>query len=176
MLKKYLFSILLLLALGFFVGKYFYMQPKFINGEVAPQFEAQLISGENMKLSDLKGKYVLLDFWGTWCAPCRKEIPEVKALYKKHHNKGFEVVSIALEGAGKRTEERWRKAVASLGLDWKYHIFDPVTNFKLLDAKISSQLYGVKEVPTKYLLNEKGQIIGVNLPFEEMDKILTKRL
>jgi len=174
MFKKYSFPILLLLVVGYFGGKYLYMMPKFSDGEVAPLFEAQLISGEQFKLTDLKGKYVLLDFWGTWCGPCRAEIPKVKSLYDKYHSRGLEVVSIALEG--ERSEKRWRKAVESLGLKWKYHIFDPVTSFKLLDAEISSKTYGVKEVPTKYLLNDQGQIIGVNLPFAEMEKILNQRL
>lgn len=166
--------IILLLIPAYFVGKALYMMPRYSDGEQAPAFKAQLLSGEQFELSDLKGKYVLLDFWGTWCGPCRAEIPNVKKIYEKYHDKGLEVVSIALEN--QRSEKRWRSAVSSLGLNWDYHIFDPVTSFKFLDAKISSDLYGVKEVPTKYLLNDQGQIIGVNMPFEEMNRILEERL
>ena len=180
MLKKYSFPILVLLVVGFFFGKYLYMQPKFINGEVAPDFTAQTLSGENLTLSKLQGNYVLLDFWGTWCGPCRKEIPEVKKLYANYHDKAFtdaqnfEIVSIALEQEG--SEARWEKAVGSLGLNWDYHIFDGVSNFKFLDAPIASETYGVKEVPTKYLINPDGYIMGVNLPFEEIHALLEKRL
>lgn len=180
MLKKIGFILPIVLLVGFFAGKHFYMQPKFINGEVAPAFTGQTLKGETVALSDFKGKYVLLDFWGTWCMPCRKEIPDLKKMYDSFHDKkfkdasNFEIISIALEKEG--TEARLQKAVQSLQLNWDYHIFDGVTNFKFLDAKISSEAYGVKEVPTKYLINPDGYIMGVNLPFDQMEEMLTKRL
>ena len=180
MLKKYSTLFLLVAVVGFFVGKHLYMKPKFNGGETAPSFTAKTISGENLSLKNLQGKYVLIDFWGTWCGPCMQEVPDLKKMYAKYHGKqfknanNFEVVSIALEKEG--TEARWQKAIQRLGLNWEYHIFDAVTNFKFLDAKIASETYGVKEVPTKYLINPDGYIMGVNLPFEEMDMMLEKQL
>lgn len=175
MFKKYGTLFLLIAVLGFFVGKYLYMKPKFNDGERAPDFTAQTIEGESLSLKDLRGKYVLIDFWGTWCGPCMQEVPDLKKMYAQFgQTDNFEMVSIALEKEG--TEARWQKAIQRLGLNWENHIFDAVTNFKFLDAKIASETYGVKEVPTKYLVDPDGFVIGVNLPFEEMSQILEKQL
>lgn len=176
MFKKYIPIVIPLLVLIFFIGKYIYMMPKFDEGVFAPDFEAQTLSGEPFTLSNLQGNYVLLDFWGTWCGPCMQEMPNLKKLHQKHYGKkfksadNFEIVSIALEKAG--TESRWEKTIKRKELVWTHHIFDAVTNFRFLDAPIASQIYGVKEVPTKYFIDPKGQVLGVNLPFEEIDQIL----
>lgn len=180
MFKQCVPIIILLLIAGLYVGKSLYMKPRYINGEVAPLFSAHNISGEQFSLADLKGQYVLLNFWGTWCGPCRKKIPELNALYKKYHHQAFEdatnfeIVNIALEKEG--SEARWKNQVQQLGLNGGYNVFDKITNFKFFDSKIGADLYGVKEVPTQYLLNEGGYIMGVNLPLEEVDDLLAKRL
>ena len=172
-LKKYFLPIVILCIAGYFIGKYLYMQPKYVNGESAPNFESELLTGEKFELSQLQGKYVLLDFWGTWCAPCLKEIPELKALHEKFAPKGLEVVSVALE-YGEKTN-RLENAISRKGLHWKYHLIDPIKG-KIFDASIATKLYGVREIPTKYLINPDGFIIGVNLSYEEMSKILEKNL
>jgi len=168
----------LLLGVGIYVGKGIFMSPKYGGGEKAPSFSTTLIDGRAFALEDLRGKYVLLDFWGTWCGPCRAEFPMLKALHNKYNKAsiptadGFEIVSVALEREGARSEERTKQQIAKLGLDWEYHIFDPITNFKLLNAKIATELYGVREVPTKYLIAPDGSVAGVNMSFEEIEKTL----
>jgi len=157
-------------------GKKWFMQPKYDNGELAPPFETTLVDGRSFSLSNLKGSYVLLDFWGTWCGPCRVEFPKLKALHKKYYNQkienadNFHIVGIALEREGDL--ERTKRAIDKLGLNWDYHIFDPISNFKIFNAKIATELYGVREVPTWYLIDPKGMIVGVNMPFEEIEKVL----
>ena len=166
-------NILIVLLLVGYAGYYFYKMPKYENGEKAPQFSATLIDGSDFRLSDLEVKYVLVDFWGSWCGPCRRENPGIKNLYNRYNQasfekaKGFEVLSIGVE----TNEKRWKRAIEKDGLDWKYHIAQ-MDRFK---SPIVAQ-YGVKEIPTKYLLNEKGEIIGVNLSVEEMDRMLSRRL
>lgn len=166
-------NVLLVLLIAGYAVYYFYKMPKYANGEKAPQFTSTLIDGAAFELADLEGKYVLLDFWGSWCGPCRKENPAIKALYVKYNKatfvdaSGFEVISIGVENS----EDRWKSAIEKDGLSWKYHIAQ-MDRFK---SPIVSQ-YGVKEIPTKYLLNQKGEIIGVNLSSSEMDQMLSRRL
>ncbi|MCO6478391.1 MAG: TlpA family protein disulfide reductase [Phaeodactylibacter sp.] len=169
-------NVLLVAMIGLFIGRYFYKQPRFVNGEPAPDFTATTISGEQLQLSGLRGNYVLLDFWGSWCAPCRKENPELVQLYSKYKNarfeqaEGFRLVSIGIE----ENEARWRNAIARDGLHWPYHILDKATSLRFFDSELAQQ-FGVKQVPTKYLLNEKGQIIAVNPSVEEVDRLLRER-
>ena len=87
-MNKILNILLVLLVIGY-VLYYFYKQPKYINGEMAPQFTAQLIDGAEFSLSEMKGKYVLLDFWGSWCGPCRRENPSIVKLYDRLNGKTF---------------------------------------------------------------------------------------
>lgn len=172
MSKSNIFSIVLVaLLVAVILGRYLYMQPKFINGEKAQEIEASLISGDAFKLSEQKGKYILIDFWGSWCGPCIAEFPALKALNAKYTGANFEILSIAVE----QDEQRWRKAIERFALNWDLHVLDLATSLRFFDSKIAAD-YGIKEVPTKYLLNPDGQIIGVNLSFEEMDKILSERL
>ncbi len=125
----------------------------------------------------MKGKYVLLEFWGSWCGPCRAQNRHLVDLNDKFKNAqfekadGFEIVSIGVE----TNEKRWDRAIAKDGLNWPYHILDKATSLRFFDSPIA-HLYGVKELPTSYLINEDGAIMGVNLPFEEVDKLLTNRL
>jgi len=174
--KSFLFFIAVLGLV--YLGKSMFMAPKFDDGELAPDFKTTLMDGQDFSLSGLQGNYVLLDFWGTWCGPCRAEMPGLRAIHQKFHDAkfsgadNFHIVSVALE---RETDlERTKRAIDKLGLVWDYHIFDPISNFKLLNAKIATELYGVREVPTKYLIAPNGNVIGVNMSFEEMEKILSE--
>ncbi|MEL6925825.1 MAG: TlpA disulfide reductase family protein, partial [Bacteroidota bacterium] len=166
-LKAYGGFILIGLVVAGFIGRYFYMKPSYDNGEKAAEFSATLKNGEAFSLSDLRGKYVLLDFWGSWCAPCRVENPALVKFHEQFHNKtftngdGLEVVSVAVE----KNPASWERAIKKDGLHWKYHILDPTTNLKFFNGAISGQ-YGVKQVPSKFLINPEGRIISVNDSFE----------
>lgn len=170
--------IILVVAAGLFaVGKHFYMKPGINDGEKAPDFVA--VSHENLgfKLSDLKGKYILLDFWGSWCGPCIAESPALIALHEKYgaarfkEAEGFAIVSVAIE----KDRQRWAAAIERLGHTWPYQAIDPVSNLRFFDSPIAND-YGVKQLPTKFLLDENRKIIAVNMPLEEVDSFLAERL
>ena len=171
MLSKVLNVILAVIAIGF-IAYTVYKLPKFDNGEKPPTFTADLVDGSSFDLEDMKGHYVLLDFWGSWCAPCRRENPAIVALHNEFSGQqytdatGFEVVSIAIE----RNENRWKSAITKDKLDWKYHI----AQLERFDSPIA-QLYGVKEIPTKYLLGPGGDIISVNASPAEIASYLREK-
>ena len=148
-----------------------------MNGELTPDFTATTITGEQLQLSSLRGNYVLLDFWGSWCGPCRQENPGLVQLYDKYQNTSFQqaesfvVVSIGIE----ENESRWRRAIERDGLHWPHHILDTATSLRFFDSELAQQ-FGVKQVPTKYLLNEKGLIIAVNPSVKELDRLLGERV
>lgn len=152
---------------------YLYQKPALINGEMAPEITGTLRNGDSFKLSSLKGRYVLLHFWGSWCGPCRKENPELVGLFEKYHGKqfkdgaGFEIVSIALEN----DMDAANKAISADRMDtWGFHLID--TN--RMHAK-PAEWYGVKSIPSTFLIDPGGMIIGVNLSPEELGKILESR-
>ena len=167
---NYILNFLIIAIIGVYIGKYFYKKPRFVNGEVAKEFTATNIDGTKFSLSDLEGKYVLLDFWGSWCGPCRQENPGLTALYNKYKNEklgksdGFEIVGIAVEF----DENRWRNAIQKDQLNWSYQILDLTTSTKFFNAPVAN-IYGVKQLPTKYLVNPDGRIVGVNQSTEEIN-------
>ncbi|MFZ4545711.1 MAG: peroxiredoxin family protein [Saprospiraceae bacterium] len=165
-------AIALLISIGL-IAKYIYQSPKYIAGDIANEFSTKLIDGSDFKLSDLKGKYVILDFWGSWCGPCRSSNEDLVRIYKKFKNAkfreadGLEIVSVGIE----KDRKSWENAIAQDQLSWKYHT-STVENF---DSPIAKQ-YGVHEIPTSYLLNQDGIIMGVNYDYENLNRILSARL
>lgn len=163
--------LLIIIVLGY-IANYFYRLPKFNEGEKVKDFQAELLNGNTFHLSDLKGNYVLLDFWGSWCGPCRKENPELVSLHKQlqpvtiENAGGFDIVSVAIE----TRKENWINAITKDGLDWTYHI----GQFDRFDSPIA-KLYGVREIPTKYLINPEGMIIMVNPSIEEVQSYILER-
>lgn len=123
-------------------------------GKVAPDFEEKLIDGSTMKLSDLKGKVVLLDFWASWCGPCRRENPNVVKLYEKYNKDGFTVLSVSLD----KDKKRWEQAIEQDGLVWPYHVSD--LNYWSSKA---AKLYGVSSIPFTVLIDREGKIVQTKL-------------
>ncbi|MBL7811683.1 MAG: TlpA family protein disulfide reductase [Bacteroidetes bacterium] len=135
-------------------------------GAVAPEINLSQPDGKTLALSSLKGKYVLIDFWASWCGPCRRENPFNVNLYKKFHPKGFEVYGVSLDDdAGK-----WRSAIAKDSLTW-YHVSD-LGGWGSSAAK----LYQVKSIPATYLLDKEGKIIAKGLRGEQLQAKLEELL
>lgn len=132
-------------------------------GAIAPDLAFPDPDGNIRKLSDLRGKVVLLDFWASWCRPCRGENPHVVAMYQKYHDKGFEVFSVSLD----RDKESWKRAIASDGLVWPNHVSD----LKYWSSE-AARTYGVSSIPSTYLLDQNGRIIAKNLRGEALSNAL----
>ncbi|MEY2949521.1 MAG: hypothetical protein RLZZ248_722 [Bacteroidota bacterium] len=129
-------------------------------GVEAPHFEAPDTSGQVQSLSDFKGKFVLLDFWASWCAPCRVENPKLLTFYQKTNRQKFEILGISVD----ESEGRWKRAILQDQLPWP--------NVSLLSGwSVISELYGVKAVPQNYLINPEGIIAGKNLSIEALEKM-----
>ncbi len=163
---KKLFNIIFYGVLALVMGYFLYVKYfAFDIGKKAPDFETTLVDGTPFKLSELQGNYVLLDFWGSWCGPCRKQNPKLVQFYNKNASK-ITLVTVALE----RDDTSWKKVVEKDGFNWKYQIVEqsPV----VLMSEIARK-YGVTAIPTKILISPKGKIIG-KLSFEEIEKVLAQ--
>ena len=131
-----------------------YFRPAVAMGDIAPDISLPTPEGEVASLSDLRGKYVLLDFWAGWCKPCRRENPNVVAMYNKYNEQGFEVFSVSLD----RTRNKWVSAIAEDGLAWPTHVSD----LKYFQSAAAIQ-YKVNAIPFALLLDPEGRVIGKNL-------------
>lgn len=158
------FWIPLILLAAWFGGRAWYFSPAFGEEDQAADFSAVRADGESFQLSDLKGQYVLLDFWGSWCGPCRRESPELAALNSATQGQ-LTIVSIAIE----RDSSAWRRAIAQDGRDWPQQVMDQTASLKFLGGEVAS-LYGVNQVPTNFFIDPNGKIIGVNLPLSEINR------
>ena len=121
---------------------------------VAPEISANTPDGKQLKLSDLRGKIVLIDFWASWCAPCRKENPLLVKLYNTYKNKGFTILSISMD----EDINAWKNAILKDRLIWPNHVSD------LMGWESSIiKLYSIEQIPHTILLNKEGKIIGEDL-------------
>ncbi len=124
-------------------------------------------AGTELRLSNLKGKVVLIDFWASWCAPCRKENPNVVRLYKKYRGEGFEVFSVSLD----QDQNAWKAAIDKDGLFWPNHVSD------LMGWQTPLvQAYGIQGIPHTVLLNREGNIVGVGLRGAQLEQKLIEQL
>jgi thiol-disulfide isomerase/thioredoxin len=133
-------------------------------GELAPDIVMEDRSGKMMKLSSLRGKVVLLDFWASWCGPCRHENPTVVKAYKRFEQKGFTVFSVSLD----QNREKWLAAIEKDGLTWENHVSD-LKGW----GSAGSALYKVSGIPATFLLDKNGKIVAKNLRGQALeDKLL----
>ncbi|WP_295128388.1 TlpA disulfide reductase family protein [uncultured Chitinophaga sp.] len=136
-----------------------------ITGNAAPDFTQNDVNDQPVKLSDFRGKYILLDFWASWCGPCRQENPFVVKAFNQFKDKNFTVLSVSLDKAGHK--EAWLKAIEQDGLSAWTHVSD----LKYWDNNVA-RMYGVRGVPTNYLIDPSGKIIAKNLRGEDLQKKL----
>ena len=134
-------------------------------GMEAPEISMKDTEGNIRRLSDLRGKVVMIDFWASWCGPCRRENPNVVKLYKKYHDKGFEIYSVSLD----KEKSAWLKAIKDDGLVWPNHVSD-------LNGWTSSggMTYGIMSVPSTVLVDKDGKIIARNLRGGELERKLAE--
>lgn len=132
-------------------------------GSRAPEIRLPSFTGDTLNLSMLKGKYVLLDFWASWCQPCREVNPFFVELYKKYNARGFEIFSVSLD----RNAEHWNNARLKDGLIWRWHVSD----LKMWHSDVVP-LYRINAIPTTYLIDPNGVIIGRNLHGRELEEKL----
>ena len=130
-------------------------------GSKAPELELESPSGKKLKLSSLKGKVVLIDFWASWCGPCRRENPAVVKMYGEYKNKGFEIFSVSLD----KDKAKWEEAIKADQLSWDNHVSD-LQGWQSPAAK----LYGVTAIPKTFLLGKDGTIIAKDLRGEALEK------
>lgn len=132
-------------------------------GQEAPDFELATPEGKRIKLSDLRGKYVLVDFWASWCGPCRKEIPNIKKVYSDFKDKGLQVVGVSID----RSEKPWRKALEEEQMEY----------LQLLDSEnITSKLYNYNGIPFIILISPEGIILNKGLRGEIIRETISKYL
>ena len=130
-------------------------------GAIAPDLEFPDPDGKMRKLSDLRGKVVLLDFWASWCGPCRRENPNVTNIYSQYHDKGFEVFSVSLDSDA----ASWKRAIEADKLVWPNHVSD----LKKWQSQAAA-IYGVRSIPSTFLLDKEGRIVQRNLRGADLER------
>lgn len=135
-------------------------------GGIAPDFTLETPEGEPISLYSIKSKVKILDFWASWCAPCRAENPNVKKVYEKYHDAGLEILSVSLDNK----KERWIEAIKQDGLPW-IHVSD-LLGWECVAAK----LYDIRGIPRVIVLDEDNRIVATGLRGKELDECVSKVL
>ena len=137
-----------------------------IIGAVAPEISLPNPDGDTLHLSDLRGQVVLIDFWASWCRPCRMENPNVVRMYEKFHDQGFEILGVSLD----RSKDAWVKAIDDDGLNWLH-----VSDLKYWSSE-AGQTYGVRAIPYTVLLDREGRIVAKKLRGRALENRVEKLL
>ena len=131
-------------------------------GEVAPDFKAPSPDGKLVSLYDIKKKFTLIDFWASWCKPCRDQSPELVKLYNTYQNKGFTIVSVSLDS----NNERWLRAIKDDNLNWKH-----VSNLERWKDPIAAE-YNVRSIPEVFLIDDNGTVLARSHDLKSIKSIL----
>jgi len=155
-----------IILLSSFIACCHLLQAQVKVGQPAPEIALPALSGDSVKLADLKGKVVLVDFWASWCGPCRQNNPGLVKLYKKFQEKGFEIVSVSID----KKAADWKKAVATDNLSWTQ-----LNDNKGWEAS-STLVYGVDAIPASFLVDKDGIIRAINADGDELEHKIRKLL
>ncbi len=131
-------------------------------GKAAPEFAQNDANGKPIALSSLKGKYVLVDFWASWCGPCRAENPNVVKAFQKYHAKGFDILGVSLD----EKKDKWQEAIKKDNLNW-----NQVSDLQGWKNSVA-ELYGIQGIPMNFLLDKDGKIVGKGLRGDDLEKKL----
>jgi len=132
-------------------------------GEKASEISLPDTKGSNLSLSSLQGKVVLIDFWASWCGPCRRSEPELKKLYEKYQSKGFEIYGISVD----EDKFAWKTAIKQDKINW-LHVND--------DKGVVAGKWNVMYIPNTYLLDKTGKVVAVNASHEQLEDLIRKLL
>lgn len=133
-------------------------------GAVAPNFTQKDVNGKSVSLSDYKGKYVLVEFWASWCSPCRAESPNLLKQYAAYKDKGFEILGVSVDS----DKAKWLEAIKKDGLTWTQ-----VSDLKGWESD-ARKVYGISGVPANFLISPDGKIVGAHLVGEKLNKQLAE--
>ncbi len=158
-----IFLVVLLLYLGLVTNTENVTPTGLKEGSPAPDFTLKTIDGKEIRLSDLKGKVVLINFWATWCPPCQREMPLFERVYRKYKDRGFEILAISTDAEVSKVKEFIKE----------YKLSFPV----LMDNGEVSSLYGVQGLPTSFLIDREGKIVKIRLgEYKELESDVKKVL
>ena len=129
-------------------------------GSEAPDFKLKTMEGKTLSLSQYRGKYCVLDFWASWCGPCRQEMPNLVKLYKNYQTRGLEIVSVSLD----TDRQKWLNSMIEEGMTWK-----SLSDLKVPQSPVAA-LYAVQSIPFTVLLDSDNKIHAVNLRGEALQK------
>ncbi len=133
-------------------------------GTVAPDISLKTIDGKQFSLKSLRGKYVVLDFWASWCPDCRKDAPNIVALYDKFHKKGVEFVGVSFDN----NAESWKNGVQKLGIK-----YTQVSNLQRMNESPVAKTYRIKWIPTVYVIDPQGKVVLATVMSDKVSAYLT---
>ncbi|MGI6233451.1 MAG: peroxiredoxin family protein [Prevotella sp.] len=134
-------------------------------GETAPEIEALQPNGKSFKLSTLRGHYVVIDFWASWCPDCRKDIPNVLKMYKEFHPKGVEFVGVSFDDKA----ESWKNAIAKYNLEYTH-----VSELTKMRESAIAKAYGIKWIPSMYIIDPEGKVVLSTVVSDKVEKRLNE--
>lgn len=135
-------------------------------GSIAPDFTLNALDGKPVSLKEFRGKYLLVDFWASWCPPCRAENPNVVLAYERFRNKNFTILGVSLD----KDKSKWQEAVTKDRLTWTH-----VSDLQGWESAVAAS-YGVQSIPANFLIDPTGKIIAVNLRGDDLEKVLASKL